>query len=186
MGNPGSEYENTRHNIGFSIVDAVAEERNITLSEGKGEYIIGSEQAEKKKIILVKPLTFMNNSGTAVKEVLEHLNLDERNLLVIVDDFNLPLGKIRIREHGSSGGHNGLYSIIYHLNSDNFPRLRCGIAGESMPKDKSKIPDFVLSTFTNDERKIVKQLILTARDAAITAGMQDLQTVFKSFNNIQV
>jgi len=128
----------------------------------------------------------MNNSGTAVREVLEYLNLNERHILVVVDDFNLPLGKIRIRESGSSGGHNGLYSIIYHLNSENFPRLRCGIASESIPADKNKISDFVLSQFTNTENKIVRQMILTARDAAISAVRQDLPTTIRNFNNKQI
>jgi PTH1 family peptidyl-tRNA hydrolase len=186
LGNPGYEYQNTRHNIGFEVIDALAQQFGITLSAGKGEYLIGTKQIESKQIILMKPLTYMNNSGTAVKEVVEDYALDPHQLLVVVDDFNLPIGKIRFRERGSAGGHNGLYSIIYQLRSNNFPRLRCGIASDTMPKNKSDLADFVLSSFTNEEKKVVNQLIIKARDAVINATIKDLQTASNRFDNTQV
>ena len=178
LGNPGNEYENTRHNIGFAVIDAVASKMDIILSEGKGEYLMGSKKIGNNNITLVKPLTYMNNSGIAVKEIIDYFHLDLWQILVVVDDFNLPLGTTRIRLRGSAGGHNGLYSIIYHLGSEDFPRLRCGIADESMPKYKSARADFVLSSFDRSENKIVQQMIEKARDIVLETTIQDLPMAF--------
>lgn len=147
---------------------------------------MGSGSIYSKKIILVKPLTYMNNSGTAVREITESLDINLCQLLVVTDDFNLPLGKIRLRKCGSSGGHNGLYSIIYHLSSEEFPRLRCGIGVESMLEEKSKASDFVLSCFNSNEMKIGQRLILAAQEAVLTAVTEGFKTASNRYNNIQV
>jgi len=182
LGNPGLEYSHTRHNIGFMVVDAVAAKLGIKLSEGEGEYIIGTKRVYNDSVALVKPLTYMNNSGIAVKEIVEKSNIGLNNLLVILDDFNTPLGTIRIRTKGSSGGHNGLYSIIYHLQSDEFPRLRCGIASESMPVSRNELSDFVLSPFSENERDVVETIIIGARDVVMVAVNEGIQTAIRRCN----
>jgi len=186
LGNPGSEYEGTRHNIGYAIVDALTESTKIKLSVGNGDYLIGSRTIYGKKIALVKPLTYMNNSGTAVKAIIDEYNVPFKQLLIISDDFNLPLGTLRLRLKGSDGGHNGLYSIIYHLNSNEFPRLRCGIASNLLSNDKNKMSDFVLSSFEDAERKIVRQMIHDARDAVLTSVGYDVEISMNQFNRIRI
>lgn len=164
LGNPGSEYQHTRHNIGFDIVDAVAAERRIVFDAGRGEFLIARGSYRENEFALIKPLTYMNNSGIAVVEVLNNFGVTGENLLVVVDDFHIPLGILRLRRQGSSGGHNGLYSIMYHLQSENFPRLRFGIGSENMPKQKSGMADFVLSQFAHEELDIVRTGIIEARN----------------------
>ncbi len=164
LGNPGSEYQHTRHNIGFDIVDALAADRRVEFDAGRGEFVIARGSYQEKEFALIKPLTYMNNSGIAVAEVLNNFDLSSENLLVVVDDFHIPLGTLRLRRQGSSGGHNGLYSIIYHLQSENFPRLRFGIGSEKMPKQKSGMADFVLSPFAHEELDIVRTGIIEARN----------------------
>jgi PTH1 family peptidyl-tRNA hydrolase len=143
LGNPSSEYEETRHNIGFVVVDETAKELGIKFHKENSDYLIGIKNYRNQLIALVKPLTYMNNSGIAVKNIIEQYKLPLENLLVVVDDFNIPIGTIRIRRSGSSGGHNGLESIIYHLQTEDFPRLRCGIGSESMPKNKQELANLV-------------------------------------------
>lgn len=164
LGNPGSEYHHTRHNIGFDIVDAVAADRKIEFDAGRGEFLIARGSYRENEFVLIKPLTYMNNSGIAVAEVLDNFGVPGENLLVVVDDFHIPLGTLRLRRQGSSGGHNGLYSIMYHLQSENFPRLRFGIGSESMPKQKSGMADFVLSQFADEELDNVRTGIIEARN----------------------
>lgn len=182
LGNPGYEYENNRHKLGFAVVNAIAEKFSIRLIGGREGYMNGMRKVGGTEVMLVKPLSYMNNSGIVVKELLEtyHINLDQ--ILVVIDDLTLLFGTIRIRERGSSGGHNGLFSIIYRLQSEEFPRLRCGIASEWMPKNKDALSDFVLSPFADEEIKIVRQMILQARDAAIVAATKNFQTAVNRFN----
>ena len=182
LGNPGNDYKNTRHNIGFLVIDSLAEKISIPLREGKGEYLIGSKKIFGDELILLKPLTFMNNSGIAVKDIVDSLELELDQLLIISDDFNLPLGQLRIRERGSSGGHNGLNSIIYFLGSEDFPRLRCGIATDMMPKNKNEKADYVLSSFIQEERKIVEKEINDARDAVLMIMTDGLRKAINHFN----
>ena len=174
LGNPGSEYDGSRHNIGFAVVDAVADHYGVRFHAGAGEYRVASV-SHGPEILLVKPSTYMNNSGIAVKEVFERFKIRTDDLLVIVDDFHLPLGSVRLRRRGSSAGHNGLSSIIWHLNSDEFPRLRCGIDSELKPKDKLAKADFVLSRFAGEELGRVRQMIENARDIAIVAAQENLR-----------
>ena len=159
LGNPGSEYDGTRHNIGFTVVDKLAKKFDADFHAGRGEFVSTSFRVKGEQVLLVKPLTYMNNSGVAVKEILEQHHLLLEELLVVVDDFQLPLGTLRLRTKGSDGGHNGLASIIYQLESDEFPRLRCGIQSEAMPKNKNMMADFVLSPFEEKEQDKVKKMI---------------------------
>ncbi len=179
LGNPGREYEMTRHNVGFMVVDALAEKIGFSFKPGRGDYLIGSGRHAGKEILLVKPLTYMNNSGVAVKDVVERYKIELRDILVICDDLNLPLGVIRIRQKGSDGGHNGLYSIIYHLKSIEFPRLRCGIG--NLEKMKNMV-DFVLSKFDGDEIEILNEMIAKAVDATLCFISDGILVAMNRFN----
>jgi len=158
LGNPGSKYELTRHNIGFIIIDFFAESLNISFKAGKGDWLEAKGIIGDEEIFLLKPLTYMNNSGIALKEFMEKIEADINEVLVIVDDFQIPLGMIRVRKDGSDGGHNGLSSIIYHLNSDEFPRMRIGI-GRNEALKKDDFIDFVLGNFDKEEIEIIKKLM---------------------------
>ncbi len=183
LGNPGSMYDGTRHNIGFAVVDEVSRRWNAELTEGKGDYRIAHASYNGNEVLLVKPLTYMNNSGMAVAEVCDHYGLTLSDLLVICDDFQLPLGTLRLRARGSDGGHNGLYSIIDHVRSDAFPRLRCGIASPSTPSSKSLMADFVLELFTTHERPLASVMIKRAADACslvITSGLAHAMNIYNT------
>jgi PTH1 family peptidyl-tRNA hydrolase len=182
LGNPGSEYEGTRHNIGFAVVDALAALLRIPLRAQRGNYRAGAGSAGGRSVLLVQPMTYMNNSGEAVREIVATHGLEVRNLLVIVDDFHIPLGVLRIRAGGSDGGHNGLYSIGLHLQSEEFPRLRCGIGSAEMPVNKKEMARFVLSPFASGELETVRGLIERARDAAVAAVTEGLEAAIAGFN----
>ena len=186
LGNPGSEYAETRHNIGFAVVDALAEKLDIEFRAGRGEYLIGSARYRGKNLSIVKPLTYVNNSGIAVREIVDDYGMDLSELLVVSDDLHLPLGTIRLRLKGSDGGHNGLYSIIYHLSTDQFPRLRCGIGSDAMPKNSKERKDFVLSSFEEEESGHVRTMIDEALDAALTSAVEGIQTAMNRCNTRKV
>ncbi len=158
LGNPGSQYELTRHNIGFIVIDLFAHHLGIKFKEGKGEWLEAKGRIGDEEILLLKPMTYMNNSGIAVKEFMERNDIEIQDMLVIVDDFQISLGMIRVRKDGSDGGHNGLSSIIYHLNSDEFPRMRIGIGLEGALKKDDYI-DFVLGIFDKEEIEKIKKLM---------------------------
>ncbi|MEG8945965.1 aminoacyl-tRNA hydrolase [Rosettibacter firmus] len=147
LGNPGKKYELTRHNIGFIILDRFAEKHNLHFKK-KSSYYYVEGTTGSSTFFLIKPTTYMNLSGIAVQEFLSENKVEMENLLVVVDDVNLDLGKIRLRKTGSDGGHNGIKSIINYLQSNQFPRLRFGI-GKDFKKDE--MADYVLSEFTEDE-----------------------------------
>ncbi|TLY29382.1 MAG: aminoacyl-tRNA hydrolase [Ignavibacteria bacterium] len=187
LGNPGSEYDGTRHNIGFAVIDALAEALNVRLRRESGIPHCGAAPAliDGKKILLVQPRSYMNNSGEEVRAIVETHGLGPDDLLIIVDDFHLPLGTLRLRLKGSDGGHNGLYSIIEQLGSNAFPRLRCGIGGETMPKDKKELARYVLSPFERHEREAVRRMIARARDAALVAATESVEAAISRFNGLQ-
>ncbi len=184
LGNPGWEYERSRHNLGFAVVDALAASTGIRLVPGAGEYHAGSGRSGGDEVVLVKPTTYMNNSGVAVREILERLKAGLDRILVVVDDFNLPLGSLRLRKRGSPGGHNGLYSIVYQLQSEEFARLRCGIAGSTMPAEKRKLASYVLAPFERDEESAVDSLVLAARDAVLAVVREGLDAAISRFNRV--
>jgi peptidyl-tRNA hydrolase, PTH1 family len=158
LGNPGAQYELTRHNIGFIILDLFAEFFHIKFKAGKGDWLEGKGKIEDEEVYLLKPTTYMNNSGVAVIEFIEKHNIDKKDVLIVTDDFQIPLGTIRVRPNGSDGGHNGLSSIIYHLNSDEFARMRIGIGKDDILR-KDEFIDFVLNNFNQDEIQILKEMI---------------------------
>jgi PTH1 family peptidyl-tRNA hydrolase len=179
LGNPGEEYKNTRHNLGYRVIDSLADESSRTLKPGKGDYLFCEiREKRERSIFLVKPLTYMNSSGEAVVDALDHFRLAPENVLVLCDDANLPLGKIRIREKGTDGGHKGLGSIIYHLNSVLFARLRMGI-GE-VPEGM-ELEDFVLREFDQEEKETVDRMIeraCAAVENTLTWGIEDTVSRF--------
>ncbi len=181
LGNPGVKYKNTRHNLGFRVVDFLADKKRKRFKPGKGDYLFCEIDPRKEsQLILIKPVTYMNLSGEAVVEALDHFGLARDNLLVLCDDVNLPLGKIRIREKGADGGHNGLKSIIYHLNSFEFARLRMGIG--NAPGDMD-LEEFVLQEFDEPEQKTVERMIekaCTAVENALTWGIEDSMSRFNA------
>lgn len=152
LGNPGREYENTRHNMGFKTIDVLAEKTNTKIEKIKFHSLIGETNIAGEKVILVKPQTYMNNSGVAVREVCDYYKIEPENTLVIYDDADLEEGTIRIRPFGSSGSHNGMKSVIYQLYSDRFPRIRIGIGmarGDMINYVTGRIPEEKMKEFSN-------------------------------------
>jgi len=156
LGNPGREYEKTRHNVGWWVIDRVCRELNIELSREKFKGLYGELPTSRGKVMLLKPLTFMNRSGESVKGFVKFFKLEPEQVLVIYDDLDLPLGKIRLRKKGSSGGHRGLKSVIEELGTNQFPRLRIGIG---RPERKEEVVNFVLSPFKEKELPIIEQAV---------------------------
>ncbi len=155
LGNPKREYENTRHNIGFAAVDAIAERYKIPVLERKHKAMIGKGYIAGRKVILAKPQTYMNLSGESVREITDYYKLDPvHELVVICDDINLELGQLRIRAKGSAGGHNGIKNIIQQLGSDAFCRIRIGVGGKPENYD---LADYVLGHFTEQEKKLMAE-----------------------------
>ena len=150
LGNPGKEYENTRHNIGFMAIDRLADEYNLSFKE-KYNGLISETIINNEKVILLKPLSYMNLSGEVVQKYVNFYKVDIEDILVICDDLSLDIGKIRLRRKGSSGGHNGLKNIELHLNSDNYKRLKIGISQNNNIDTK----DYVLGKFNKKEKKII-------------------------------
>ncbi len=160
LGNPGKDYQRTRHNLGYRVVDQLAEQGGGRFRSGKGNYLFCKmREGSRREILLVKPLTYMNASGEVVVEALDYFGKEMGDLLVVCDDVNLPLGKIRIREKGTDGGHKGLRSIIYQLGSVLFARLRMGV-GEA--PNGMELEEFVLAEFDREENQEVDNMIQTA------------------------
>ena len=174
LGNPGEKYEYTRHNAGFLTLDRLCVEENFKINKIKYKSVIGEVNICSHKCIAMKPQTFMNNSGEAVREAASFYKIPPERIIVIFDDISLPCGKLRIRRKGSDGGHNGIKSIIYHLGSDNFPRIKIGV-GEK-PHPDYDLADWVLSTFKKDEMEQFKNAVESACEAVrlIADGKTDV------------
>jgi peptidyl-tRNA hydrolase, PTH1 family len=156
IGNMGLRYQRNRHNAGFLILDYFAQNHFVKFKAAKGDYYISEGELNRTLFFLIKPSNYVNNSGVAAAQFLEKHKIDILDLLVVCDDVNLKLGKIRVRRNGGDGGHNGLASIIYHLNSDQFPRLRVGIGNDFK---EGELSSFVLDDFNEDENKILKTVL---------------------------
>jgi PTH1 family peptidyl-tRNA hydrolase len=182
LGNPGRTYAHTRHNVGFLVVDALTEKLKCGFRPGKGEFVAATSSFRDNDILLAKPATSMNESGIAIAEMVERYEIALEQLLIVVDDFQIPLGSLRMRPSGSDGGHNGMYSVIYHLQSDSFPRLRCGIGSEEMPHDKSLMADFVLSQFPTKEMPIVDEMVGRAAEACLSFLTDGIEKTMSLFN----
>lgn len=160
IGNPGTKYQRNKHNAGFLILDYFANLKSLKFKASKGEYYIATGSINRLDFSLIKPTTFVNNSGIAAKHFVEQHNINVEDLLVVCDDINLETGKIRARRFGGDGGHNGLASIIYHLNSNRFPRLRIGIGNYF---EEGQLSDYVLSDFADDELKLLSESFETSK-----------------------
>lgn len=182
LGNPGPKYDGTRHNIGFDIVDRFAWECDARFRPGKGEFYCARTVVNQADVCLVKPTTFMNNCGLAVKEVIESFEGSRVKLIVVCDDFYVPLGQLRIRKKGSSGGHNGLASVIEYLGTKEFTRIRCGIRSEPMPDDEGFASAFVLARFEEPELPIVSELVGKACQALKVSVIDGIEEAMNRFN----
>jgi len=180
LGNPGAAYAGTRHNVGFRVVDALAERARITFQQdGRAEALVGQGRVRGRPVILAKPQGYMNRSGATVQHLVRRYALDPADLLIIVDDLNLTLGKLRLRERGSAGGHNGVQDVIDHLDTDAFPRLRLGI-GDLFARGNQV--DYVLSLFTEEEQPVIDEAVTRARDAALTFVTDGIVVAMNRFN----
>lgn len=177
IGNHGKEYHNTRHNLGFLVVDKLSEIYNTPFKASR-EYLWGKTKINGEQILLVKPLTFVNLSGIAALNVVSDYEIKLEDFLIICDDFNLDFCKIRIRKSGSAGGHKGLASIIYHLGTEEFPRLRIGIGpciGDAT--------DFVLSEFTEEEKMVLNDIIDKAVNSVSVFVREEIETTMSVCNS---
>lgn len=162
LGNPGSRYDNTKHNVGFETIDLLAKRHGIKVSKIKYKGLWGDGIIDGKRVILLKPQTYMNLSGESVLEAVNWFKPEINKLILVYDDVDVEMGKIRIRPKGSSGSHNGMKSIIYLLNRDEFPRVRIGIG---KPPPYFDMADYVLSKFNKDERITIDESLLKATNA---------------------
>ncbi len=185
LGNPGSKYHETRHNVGFMLVDMLAKRENVSFTHDKiFQADIASTFIDGQKIYLVKPTTFMNESGKAVHALLAYYGLDERDLLVAYDDLDMVVGKIRFRQKGSAGGHNGIKSLIAHLKTQEFDRIKIGIG---RPKPGMTVVNHVLSKFDTEDRIEIDKT-LDKLDSAVNYYLQekDLEKVMRKFNGLWI
>ena len=179
LGNPGDKYVGTRHNVGFDVVDRLADRLDLGFRDRGGEALVADGRHADPSCLLVKPMTYMNLSGEPLRKVLRDLEGEPSACLVVSDDFNLDLGRLRVRKGGSDGGHNGLKSIIAQLHTDQFPRLRVGVGP---PPGRMPVEVFVLRPFEVDQQKDVKAAVTRGMDAARDwlegASVQDLQNTY--------
>ncbi len=175
LGNPTERYAETRHNIGFMVADQLARRLKVKFKHLPGRYLVRAAYA-RNPLVLVKPLLYMNESGVPIKE---HLTQEPDDFLVVCDDLALPFGKLRLRPQGSDGGHNGLASVIYHLEATEFPRLRIGIG--SPPPDKEGA-EYVLESFTPSEADCLPDLLARASDACLAVLVDGLEAAMNRFN----
>ena len=177
LGNYGSKYIKTRHNLGFMALEAIAESFDIALQE-KRDYLIGKGSMAGHDVLLTEPLTFMNNSGLAVRDVLKRFNIPPENLIVIHDDLDMETGKLKIKKNGSSGGHRGIESIIQNIGTKEFIRVKIGIG-----RDIEMLPeDYVLKKFRRDELPLIKDAIKRAVDAVATIVSEGVTKAMNKFN----
>ena len=181
LGNPGKKYELTRHNAGFLFADLLADKQGVKISKIQFKSVTVDIELAGKKCLLMKPQTFMNNSGEAVKQAAAFYKIPPEKIIVVFDDISLPCGKLRIRRKGSDGGHNGIKSIIYLLNSDKFPRIKLGI-GEK-PHPDYELADWVLSAFKKDELSALREAAENACSAVELMVQGDIDRAMSNFNS---
>ncbi|NLM50942.1 MAG: aminoacyl-tRNA hydrolase [Clostridiaceae bacterium] len=180
LGNPGKDYANTRHNVGFMAVDLFSIKNGIKVNKIKHKALIGEGMIEGKKVILAKPQTFMNLSGESIREIVEYYKIPIENLIVIYDDIDLPTGRIRIRKKGSAGTHNGMRNIIYHLQDENFPRIRIGVG-----KPSGDLVDYVLGEFSKEEGAIIQSALKNVVDAVEVIISQGIESAMNKYNGVE-
>lgn len=177
LGNPGKEYDGTRHNIGFEAIDYIADKYNIELNRIKFKGVFGEGFINGKKVILLKPTTYMNLSGESIREVINFYKISNEEVIVIYDDISLEVGRLRIREKGSHGGHNGIKSIIANLGTDVFPRVKIGVGAP-----KGNLVSHVLGKFSEDEIEILRETIKASNDAVSIMLKSDAKEAMNKLN----
>jgi len=183
LGNPGKQYEDTRHNVGFKTIDYLSDRWNIPVKKIRFKALIGEGIVGGEKVILAKPSTFMNASGESVGEIARYYNLEPENIIIIQDDVALPVGRLRIRPSGSDGGHNGIKSILYHLGSDAFIRLKIGVGGAA-----HDMVSHVLGTFSKEDGVAVTRCIKAAdeiMEIIIQKGAGEAMNRFNGFGKTE-
>ena len=179
LGNPGSKYGGTRHNLGFEVVDEVARRRGLTFESSRADAIIARERGPDAQLMLAKPMTFMNRSGDAVGPLSRYFRIEPDDILIVADDANLPLGRLRARPNGSDGGHNGLRSVILGLATREFPRVRMGVGRGETQRD---LADHVLARFAADEIETITEMTMRAADAVELFVESGIAAVMNRFN----
>ncbi|WP_297281081.1 aminoacyl-tRNA hydrolase [uncultured Anaerococcus sp.] len=183
LGNPGLQYENTRHNVGFLTIDYLSRKHNISVKKSKFKSLYGQGEISGQKVMLIKPQTYMNNSGEAIRELKNYFKFGEDELLVILDDIDIDFGRIRIKKKGSAGTHNGMKSIIYQIENDKFPRIKIAVGKKP---DYMDLANFVLSGFDNKEAEIVRKEIIMAAEAVEMMLETNLDKSMNKFNSINL
>lgn len=179
LGNPGKEYVNTRHNIGFRVIERLSELHNIPLNQKKHKAILGSGYIEGQKVILAQPQTYMNLSGESVREIADFYKIEPEDMIIIFDDISLDVGQLRLRKKGSAGGHNGIKSIIAHLNSQDFPRIKVGVGEKPAGWD---LADHVLANFPKEVEAEVRESIENACEACKIMLSDSIEAAMNRFN----
>lgn len=179
LGNPTREYDKTRHNVGFSVIDVLADKYNIDVSDRKHKALCGRGVIEGEKVLLLKPQTFMNLSGESIREAVDYYKIDPEDIIVIYDDISLEPGQLRIRLKGSAGGHNGIKNIIAHLGTQEFPRIKVGVGAKPPKMD---LADYVLSRFGAEEQKIMDEAFGEAAEAAVMMMTTGAERVMNHYN----
>jgi len=179
LGNPGGKYSLTRHNVGFDVIDLVGKKLDIKVNKVKFKALIGEGTWGGQRIVLVKPSTYMNLSGESIRPLMDFYKLDPRDLMVVLDDIDIEFGTLRIKKKGSAGTHNGLKSIISHIGTDQFPRLKIGIGQKPPSYD---LADFVLSKFSKSERIIIDEAIANAADAIDEFIIRGIDSAMNKYN----
>ncbi len=180
LGNPGSKYEHTRHNVGFDAIDKFKYNLYVSAEKNKFSAALSMCEMEDNKIYIIKPLTFMNNSGFAVKRAMLFYRIKPENIIVVYDDMDIPVGKIRIRKKGSGGSHNGMKSIISHIRTYDFPRIRIGIG---KPGSGMSTVDFVLGRASGEDKQNIEKAIDSAADAIESIIASGMDKAMQEFNN---
>ena len=180
LGNPGDQYENTRHNVGFMVADELGERHNVPIQRLKFRALTNTITVGDEKVLLMKPVTYMNLSGEAVHEAAAFYKIPPERVLVISDEVSLAPGKIRVRRSGSAGGHNGLKNIIAHLGTDQFPRIRLGVGQK--PHPDYDMADWVLGKFQGEDKKAVEEAVKRAADAAECLIREGVDKAMNKYN----
>ncbi|MFV0393499.1 MAG: aminoacyl-tRNA hydrolase [Coprobacillaceae bacterium] len=178
LGTPGKEYENTRHNCGFMVIDEIAKQLAVEVNQNKCKGLYVKTKYKGEDIILLKPQTFMNLSGESVRQCMDFFKIDKEDVIVIYDDLDMPTGKLRLRNSGGAGGHNGIKSLIQHLGGQDFKRIRVGIDRHPY----IKVVDYVLGKFSKEEQDAITKGISLASDAVLTYIEKDFTTAMNQYN----
>lgn len=179
LGNPGRKYAETRHNVGFCVVELLALRHKIKMTKLKFKALYGEGVVFGKRVMLVMPQTYMNLSGESVRDIINWYKISVKNIIIIYDDIDLPIGKIRVRPKGSAGTHNGMRSVIYQIMSDEFPRVRVGI---DKPPEGWDLADYVLSKFAKEDKGKIAQAVVNAADAVETIIGSGINEAMNKFN----